>query len=117
CARRQIGSRVHQLARGHPGAHSIVARRARAAADRRLARMFHQTGRAPMKFFTKSSPSPSPLSVRFVRLACAVFDGRFALDLGLLSSPIVPAIGFVGCTQFRTQTVSPNSRALVKYPD
>jgi len=81
-----------------------------------IAGVFHQTGRAPMKFFAKSSASPSLASVRFVRLACAVFGGRFAPDSGLLSSPIVPAIGFVGCTQFRTQTVSPNSRALVKYP-
>src|SRR5205823_8124207 len=83
---------------------------------RPLTRIFHQTGRAPMRLFSKPSPSPSRMAARFVRLACAVFDGRFAPDLGLLSSPIVAAIGFVGCTQFRTQTVSPNSRALAKHP-
>jgi len=56
------------------------------------------------------------MAARFVRLACAVFDGRFAPGSGLLSSPIAPAIGFVGCARSKTQTISPNSRALVKYP-
>jgi hypothetical protein len=69
-----------------------------------------------MKIIIASTRLPSRVPAQRGRQACAVFGGRFALGSGLLSLPIAPAIGFVGCTRSRMQTVSPNSRALVKYP-
>src|SRR5438105_1152072 len=47
-----------------------------------LARIFHQTGHASMKF-PLISPSRLRSPVQFQPLACAVFGGRFASWLGL----------------------------------
>jgi hypothetical protein len=73
-------------------------------------------GPTSMKNIAASTPSPSRLAVQLRLLACAVFGGRFAAGSGLLSSPIAPAIGYVGCTRSGSQTASPKSRAPVKYP-
>jgi hypothetical protein len=78
--------------------------------------MFHQTGASSMTFSAVSMLLLDEPAVQIGRRACAVFGGRFAPGSGLLSSPISSALGFVGCTRSRTQTVAPKFRALVKHP-